>query len=320
MDKLRHHTDILFSGFLEYAKSLHAEVEPIRVLRTRAYNIANSNILIRASSEGRNKRFFFGLNYISAEEVANLDNPFFAFICGSLDKAVIIPAPVLIEHLPLISRDRNGEYKITVDHDLNIVLSGRNNRLDCSKYVNDWNSLLAKQPQPEKSTPEESFHSVLQGRLLEIGNVRGYQTFCPNKSKKFNDRKLGEIASLKECPALEFSNYDILRQIDVLWFRDKGSYLIRPSGIMTKPHLIPEYAFEVELSTGVWSGVGRMATLVDYSNVRFYVISNDDKKYKQVIETYSDYAGRYRHALAELIGELYAAELNLRELRARIDL
>lgn len=301
-------TDQLFLEFLDHARNLHAEVEPIRVLRARTYNIAQSNVLIRASSEGKNKRYFFGLNYINAEEVANLDNPFFAFICGSLNKTVIIPASVLIEHLTLMSRDRNGEYKITIDQDLNIVLSGRNNRLDCSRYVNGWDSLLSKKPLAEKSTPEESFHSVLQGRLVEIGNVRGFQTFCPNKSKKFNNKKLGEIASLDECPKLEFSDYQILRQIDVLWFKDKGSYLI------------PEYAFEVELSTGVWSGVGRMATLIDYSNVRFYVISNDDRKYSQVINTYSVYAARYRHVRTELIGEIYAAELNLRELRARIDL
>jgi len=308
MDKPLSRTDLLFKQFLEHATSLHAQVEPIRVLRARAYNIAQSNVLIRASSEGRNKRFFFGLNYINAEEVANLDNPFFAFICGSLNKTLIIPAAVLVEHLPLMSRDRNGEYKITIDQELNIVLSGRNNRLDCSSYINDWHSLLSRTSLPERSTPEESFHSVLQGRLVEIGNVRGFQTFCPNKSKRFNNRRLGEIASLSDCPKLEFSDYQILRQIDVLWFKDKGSYLV------------PEYAFEVELSTGVWSGVGRMATLIDYANVRFYVISNDDKKYKQVIQTYSEHAVRYRHVVAELIGELYAAELNLRELRARIDL
>jgi hypothetical protein len=48
---------------------------------------------------------------------------------------------------------------------------------------------------------------------------------------------------------------------------------------------IPEYAFEVELSTGVWSGAGRMATLIDYSNVGLYVIANDSKKYKQVLSS-----------------------------------
>ena len=307
--KIRYHTDNLADQFLEKAKQLNTFVEPVRVLKTRTYRVGDSNVLIRASSEGKNKRFFFGLNYINAEEIANLDNAFFAFICGSIGNTLIIPANVLVEHLPFISRDRNGEYKIVIDHQLNIALSGRNNRLDCAPFVNAWDSLKKVQAVlGETNTAEESFHSVLQGRLLEIGNVRGYQTFCPNKSKKFNDKKLIEIATLSACPELQFSDYEILRQIDVLWFREKNS------------NLIPEYAFEVELSTGIWSGVGRMATLIDYANARLYVISNDDKKYNQVVQTYSDYALRYRHVLAEAIGELYAAELNLRELRARIDL
>ena len=36
-------------------------------------------------------------------------------------------------------------------------------------------------------------HSILQGRLLEIGNIRGYYTYCPDKSKKFNEKKLEEM-------------------------------------------------------------------------------------------------------------------------------
>ena len=99
-------------------------------------------------------------------------------------------------------------------------------------------------------TVEESLHSIIQGRLIEIGNIRGLRTFCPDKSKKFNDIKLGELTNLSKCPELQFSDYDLLRKIDVIWFREKGN------------HLIPENAFEVELSTGTWSGVGRLATLI----------------------------------------------------------
>jgi hypothetical protein len=117
-----------------------------------------------------------------------------------------------------------------------------------------------------ETTAEESYHSVLQGRLLEIGNIRGYQTFCPNKSKIFNRKPLGEIASLGTCPDLQFADYNVLRQIDVLWFREKDT------------KFIPEYAFEVELSTGTWSGVGRLATLVDYANTSLYVISDEAQK------------------------------------------
>jgi hypothetical protein len=91
----------------------------------------------------------------------------------------------------------------------------------------------------ERNSVEESLHSIVQGRLLEIGNTMGYQTYCPDKSKRFNEKKLEEISSLKSCPELQFSDYNLLRQIDVIWFKSRGN------------NFIPEVAFEVELSTGV---------------------------------------------------------------------
>lgn len=186
----------------------------------------------------------------------------------------------------------------------------RNNRLDCQGFVNNWNLLLEPPITTDepKNTAEESLHSVLQGRLIEIGNIRGYETYCPDKSKKFNERALGELTSLDSCPELQFSDYGLLRQIDVIWFKPKGSYFV------------PEQAFEIELSTGVWSGVGRMATLIDYSNVGLYVIANDSKKFNQVISSFRDMSDRYKFIANESLGQLYSAELNLRELRVDIGL
>lgn len=301
-------TDKLVVSFLEKAKEHSANFELIRVLKSRTFKIANSNVLIRASSEG-NTRYFFGINYLTLEEIANLDNPFIAFICGNIDRTIIIPAKVFFSHIHQISHDRNGEYKINLDKDLNIVLSGRGNRLECSHYLNNWQLLLSPPEFGDLNQPltiEDSLHSILQGRLLEIGKVRGFQTFCPDKSKKFNDRKLEEISSIGKCPELQFADYNLLRQIDVIWFKQKGG------------NLIPEYAFEVELSTGVWSGVGRLATLIDYSNVKLYVIANDSKKYNQVINSLSEYKDRYRFVTNELVGELYSAEKNLKQLRINI--
>jgi len=302
-------TDKLLQSFLEKATEFQTSVELIKVLKSRTYHIGEANVLVRASSEG-NRRYFFGINYITVEEIANLDNPFVAFICGSIDKVVIIPAKILFKHLPQISHDRNGEYKINIDKDLNVVLAGRNNRLDCSGFTNNWTLLLSPPLIKEevRNTVEESLHSVLQGRLLEIGNVRGFETYCPNKSKKFNDKNLEEISTLQDCPKLQFSDYSLLRQIDVLWFKNRGS------------NLIPEYAFEVELSTGVWSGMGRMATLLDYNNVGLYIISNDKKKFKQVVNSFSEHKERYRFVKNESLGQLYSAEINLRELRVDIGL
>ncbi|MFL6229226.1 MAG: hypothetical protein ACJ741_10635 [Pyrinomonadaceae bacterium] len=298
----------LADEFLQVAKKFQANVELVKVLKSRTYQIAQANVLIRAATEGKNGRYFYGLNYLTAEEMNNLDNPFIAFICGSVEQTVIIPAKVLFKVLPNISRDRNGEYKITIDRDLNIVLVGKGNRLNCTEFINAWELLLKPYKYSAiQNTVEESLHSVIQGRLLQIGNIRGFHTFCPDKSKKFNDIELGKISTLSKCPELQFSNYDLLRKIDVIWFREKGK------------HLIPENAFEVEVSTGTWSGVGRLSTLMDYGTVGLYIISDTPKKFEQVIDTL-DFHDRYRHIKSESIGDLYSAEKNLKELRYSIGL
>ena len=308
MEKLKTTAELLANEFLQLAKQFQANVELIKVLKSRTYKIAEANVLIRAATQGKNGGYFYGLNYLTAEEMNNLDNPFIAFICGSVERVVIIPAKVLFKYLPQISHDRNGEYKITIDRDLNIVLLGKGNRLNCSEFINAWELLLKSYKFSEpQNTVEESLHSVIQGRLIEIGNIRGFHTFCPDKSKKFNDVELGKISTLTKCPELQFSNYDLLRKIDVIWFREKGKYFI------------PENAFEVEMSTGTWSGVGRLSTLIEYQNVGLYIISDTQKKYEQVVETL-DFYKRYKHIKSESIGDLYSAEINLKQLKIDIGL
>ena len=308
MNNSKSAAESLAEEFLQLAKKFQADVEPIKVLKSRTYKIAQANVLIRVSKESDKGTFFFGLNYLTAEEMNNLENPFIAFICGSVEQAIIIPAKVLFKELPNISRDRNGEYKINIDRNLTIALLGKGNRFDCSEFINAWELLLKPYKySAAQNTVEESLHSVIQGRLIEIGNIRGFHTFCPDKSKKFNDVELGKISTLTKCPELQFSNYDLLRKIDVIWFREKGK------------HFIPENAFEVEMSTGTWSGVGRLSTLIDYHNVGLYIISDTPKKFEQVIETF-DFHTRYNHIKSENIGDLYSAEKNLKELRYSIGL
>ncbi|MDR2418299.1 MAG: hypothetical protein LBD79_04525 [Treponema sp.] len=309
-NKIQTTSEKLASLFLERARFLSDNIELIKVLKSRTYHIGGANVLIRVATEGANRRFFYGVNYLHIEELVNLDNPFIAFICGSIDSVVIMPAQILFAHLSQISHDRNGEYKIVFDKDFNLVLAGKNNRLGCAGFYNAWASLFSPQKISLKgrNTVEENLHSILQGRLHEIGNIRGYQTYCPNKSKVFNNKKLENIATLYTCPQLQFSDYKLLREIDVLWFRLKGD------------RYIPEYAFEVELSTGVWSGVGRMATLIDYANVGLFIIANDSRKYKQVLASFYDIASRYKFISNETLGDLYSAEKNLKELRYEIGL
>jgi len=191
--------DLMTSQFIEKANVSNSDIEAIKVLKSRTYRIGDSNVLVRYASPGV-RGYFYGLNYLTAEEVANLDNPFIAFICGSLDTVVIIPAKFLFKYLPQISRDRNGEYKINIGYDMKLALVGRGNRLDCSPFINNWNSILFPpviKNEQIKNTAEESLHSVIQGRLIEIGNIRGYQTYCPDKSRQFNERRLDDMTTLK---------------------------------------------------------------------------------------------------------------------------
>lgn len=297
----------LVEKFLGKAEANGISVDPVRVLRTNTYSIGNANVLVRTASD-LGKRYFFGLNYINAEEVYNLDNSFVAFLCGDIEKTVLIPTDVLISYLPEISHDRNGEYKINFTRDLQLVLKGRNNRLDCSPYINNW-GLLTESASKGIITakPEESIHNVIQGRLIDIGNIRGYSTYCPDRSRTFNRKKLGEMMTLDECPKLQFSDYELLRKIDVLWFREANT------------GFYPVYAFEVEISTGVWSGFGRLATLRDY-DARPYIVTNEDKKFQQVVTQFPEIKSRFIHIIPDQVGLLYSAEKNLIAMRQEFNL
>ncbi|MCK4311874.1 MAG: hypothetical protein KAW88_03970 [Candidatus Cloacimonetes bacterium] len=263
--------------------------------------------MIRVASD-LGKRYFFGLNYITAEEMYNISNSFIAFICGNINRIIFIPAEIIINLLPQISHDRNGEYKINITRELNIVLKGRNNQYDCSNLKNNWNILNTSHYVKSKSIdPIESLHTIMQGRLIDIGNIRGYDTYCPNKSKKFNNLRIDSLTSLQSCPQLQYTDYKSLRNIDVVWFR------------RTNSDHYPEYAFEVEFSTGVWSGFGRLSSLREY-NTKLYIITHDDKKYKQVIKSFPEMKNRVSNITPDNISLLYSAEKNLIQMRNEFNL
>lgn len=300
-------TQELTTGFLTLARKHGMEVNPVKVLRSNTYSIGSANVLIRTASD-LGRRYFFGLNYINAEEIYNLSNSFVVFICGDLNRLIFFPCDVLIAQLPNVSHDRNGEYKINFTRELDLILRGKNHRLDCSQYINNWDLLKRTSPTDmELANPEESIHSVLQGRIIEIGNIRGYSTYAPDKSKTFNRVRMSEIMTLTECPKLEFSDYELLRKIDVLWFRKlpKGFY--------------PEYAFEIEISTGVWSGFGRLATLREYST-KMFIVTFDERKFCQVSGSFPELKDKYANIIPDKIGLLYSAEKSLIRLRQEFNL
>ena len=296
--------DELLGNFLQHVRALGGDVEPVKVLRLNTYRVGNSHVLARVAAD--TGKYFFGLNYINAEEVANLDNSFVAFVCGDVGSSVIMPMSELMKLLPQISHDRNGEFKINITKDFKLALKGRGNRKPLNEFLNNWDLIKSPANAPgEVTSAEQSFHTVLQGRLIEIGNDRGFQTYSPNRAKKFNNVPLGDLTKLEKCPDLQFANYESLRNIDVIWFREAGK------------QFYPHSAFEVELSTGIWSGVGRLAALREYTT-RLFVVSNEHNRFEQVMQSQLELHSRVQNVATDQVGVLYSAETRLRDLRREI--
>ncbi len=108
-------------------------------------------------------------------------------------------------------------------------------------------------------------HSYYQGLLVEIGNLRDYETFVPyqDKNKKYLGRNLGDIVSIKKF--YEFSYDYMIRKaqtIDVSWFNIRK---------------MPVCFFEVEYSTDIQKSLLKFNELQDF-NSKFFIIADSVRK------------------------------------------
>jgi hypothetical protein len=116
----------------------------------------------------------------------------------------------------------------------------------------------------EKRT-EEFNHSYFQGLLLEIGNMKGFQTFVPNqdKNKLFLSKPLGEISTLETIHSFSYEDFvKRARTVDVIWFNNRN---------------MPSSFFEVEHSTDIYNSLIKFSDLEDfYSN--FCIVANQARE------------------------------------------
>ena len=108
-------------------------------------------------------------------------------------------------------------------------------------------------------------HSYYQGLIVEIGNLRGFKTFIPNQDKNrlFLNRKLSQVASLKNI--YEFTYTQIVKRastVDVIWFNERK---------------MPNYFFEVELTTDMYNSFIKFGELKDFY-AEFYIVSDLARK------------------------------------------
>lgn len=129
------------------------------------------------------------------------------------------------------------------------------------------------EPRPQKASGTSAVdHSIAQGMLLALGSLYGYETFAPaadRSSREFQGRPLVDFVSVTDCTS--FCRNPTLRrvsQIDAIWLAEdnEGPY--------------PVYAFEVEHSTKVRSGVDRLVEIPERYAVQLFVVAPGEEEQK----------------------------------------
>lgn len=113
---------------------------------------------------------------------------------------------------------------------------------------------------------ETTMHGHLQGMLIEIGNMQGYDTYTPDKNVVFNGKSLSEVASMKVIPEFTYSKaVKKIAQIDVIWFKEG----------------YPVKTFDVEHSTDFTKALVRSYQL-KYFTAKCFMVA--DKKKQKLFE------------------------------------
>jgi hypothetical protein len=126
-------------------------------------------------------------------------------------------------------------------------------------------SKLALDAKADPRHPEEFNHSYYQGLLVQIGNLKNYETFVPHqdKNKTFLKRRLSEVATLKEFYGFTYES--LLRRaktVDVTWFNERQ---------------FPNSFFEVERSTDIYNSLLKFLEFQDFV-IEFHIVADTIKR------------------------------------------
>ena len=122
-------------------------------------------------------------------------------------------------------------------------------------------------PKIQKSEQEKNAisHALMQGYLIEIGNMKGYSTFTPDKNGLFLNKRLADIISVQNCPVFTYDRVlQHVKYIDVIWLNERE---------------YPANVIEVEHSTDFRNSFLKFLELQDFTTKMTIVASHE--RYKQ---------------------------------------
>ncbi|MBU3901399.1 hypothetical protein KJ590_03710 [Patescibacteria group bacterium] len=169
-----------------------------------------------------------------------------------------------------------------------------------TEYLDKLPRVIEPKTQAEKTGHK---HTEIQGMIIEIGNMKGFDTYTSDRSKVFGNKELGNIVTIKECP--DFTYGKIVQSIkfcDVIWFNLRG---------------FPEKLFEVEDSTDFRGSLVKFAELQDFKTSFNLVASSERKsKYDREIlkSAFKSIADRCRFVNYTDIEQYYGASLNYHKI------
>jgi hypothetical protein len=111
----------------------------------------------------------------------------------------------------------------------------------------------------------EYSHYFFQGLVIEIGNLKEFETFVPSqdKNRPYGQKKLGDVATVPDF--YEFTYPELLRRaqtIDVTWFNARR---------------FPHSFFEVEHSTDIYNSLLKFLEFQDF-RVRLHIVADDHRR------------------------------------------
>ena len=298
--------------FVQRIRKKGYTVEENRVIaRESVYDVGGAAHLLVRTSYFHQKRdvYFFGLTRHIFENFSHLPQSVIALVLSDSGRALLLPASWLWEHRNKLSADAK-QFKLEVDPKLRLkVLKSAGMPLDLSIFLDRFELLSGKPEWKQEEAvakPVRTAHADLQGMLVEVGNRRGLQTYCPNKSSRFKSKRLGDLATLRELPKFPGLNNNVIRQIDVIWLDSS----------------FPVHAFEVELTTGIWSGLVRLAELRRLNTVLHVVTDSDEAWFKRRVagDIFREILNRCHHASAAEIRDLYDTETRMALIREELSL
>ncbi|MDH5683783.1 MAG: hypothetical protein OEZ20_04905 [candidate division WOR-3 bacterium] len=120
-------------------------------------------------------------------------------------------------------------------------------------------------------------HGIAQGMLATLGKIYGYETYVPPHDqtiRNYQGKLLRDFISVTDCAdVFRGPNLRKIIEIDTLWF-DEDDY-----------GLFPVYAFEIEETTRVKSGLDRLLKIPKRFPTQLFIIGPSEKE-KDLYERY----------------------------------